>query len=47
MFFWLLFCYSEVGNEAVLNTLWERHEKAADKVCLEVSYFLNASIQNS
>jgi hypothetical protein len=24
--------FSEVGNEAVLNTLWERHEKAADKV---------------
>ncbi|KAG6620493.1 hypothetical protein I3842_Q065000 [Carya illinoinensis] len=21
-------CFSEVGNEAVLNTLWERYEKA-------------------
>ncbi|KAB1203863.1 hypothetical protein CJ030_MR8G003333 [Morella rubra] len=25
-------CFSEVGNEAVLNTLWERYEKAIDKV---------------
>ncbi|KAM3682516.1 hypothetical protein ACJW31_12G078200 [Castanea mollissima] len=24
--------FSEVGNEAVLNTLWERYEKAIDKV---------------
>ena len=29
--FWCLF-FSEIGDEAVLKTLWERYEKAADKV---------------
>ncbi|KNA15279.1 hypothetical protein SOVF_099670 isoform A [Spinacia oleracea] len=25
-------CFSEVGNESILKGLWEKHEKAADKV---------------
>ena len=25
-------CHSEIGDEAVLKTLWDRYEKAVDKV---------------
>lgn len=35
-----LYFSSEVGDEAVLNILWDRYEKAIDKVCLDVYYFL-------